>query len=141
MEMLLDMQPTSPFPRGLDLAILAPLRKDGCPQRRSLTVVSGSPWQVSHGLASLLPCLSTLPGLFTLVHLLYQAFGLFGGKEEEKSKGENPLSNFLIPEKKFFFKLQIQGRGPEGWEKVLSCLTEPCLLLLGFTSLNADKEG
>lgn len=84
------------LPSGLDLVILAPLQKGWVsPEVKPACCLWLSLAGVSC-LASLLPGLNTLQGLTALAQLLHQAFGLFG-KGEEKARGENPLSNFLIP--------------------------------------------
>lgn len=93
--------------------------------------------------ASPLPCLNTLQGLTTLVQLLHQAFGLAGGEKKQGVRIHLATSSFLGKEKKKQFKEIVNSRKEglrAGRESLHSCITEPCLLLFGFSSLNADKE-
>lgn len=91
------------LPSGLDLVILAPLQKGWVsPEVKPACCLWLSLAGVSC-LASLLPGLNTLQGLTALVQLLHpppSIWFIWGGVGGEKAKGENPLSNFLIPGEK-----------------------------------------
>lgn len=74
---------------------------------------------------------------FSTKHLAY-----LGKKKKKKKKSNDATSSFLKKKKRkkinCGFKEESQRTGRESSH---SCITVPCLPLLEFTSLNADKEG